>query len=136
MEPIIERNNGQRAWERVKLNNGAPGSDGMSWDDFPAYAREHWSEIRQSLRDGRYSPRPVQRAVMPKPQGKGERKLGVPCILDRVIQQTILQIQCYLHGFMNRPLRARMIGGVGGEGETPSSIRLYAVFTYASCHWT
>ncbi len=92
MEPIIERNNGQRAWERVKLNNGAPGSGGMSWDDFPVYAREHWSEIRQSLSDGRYPPRPMRRAVMPKPQGKGERKLGVPCIVDRVIQQAILQV--------------------------------------------
>jgi retron-type reverse transcriptase len=59
MEPIIEHNNGQQAWERVKSNNGASSSDGMSWDDFPAYACEHWSEIRQSLRDGRYLPRPV-----------------------------------------------------------------------------
>lgn len=92
MERIIERSNVQRAWERVKSNKGAPGSDGMTLDDFPAYAREHWSEIRQSLRDGSYQPRPVRRVVIPKPRGKGERKLGVPCVVDRVIQQAILQV--------------------------------------------
>lgn len=92
MERILERNNVQRAWARVKSNKGAPGSDGMSLEDFPAYAREHWSEIRQSLLDGSYQPRPVRRVVIPKPQGKGERKLGVPCVIDRVIQQAILQV--------------------------------------------
>jgi RNA-directed DNA polymerase len=92
MERILERNNVQRAWQRVKSNKGAPGSDGMTLEDFPAYAREHWSEIRQSLMDGRYQPRPVRQVVIPKPRGKGERKLGVPCVLDRVIQQAILQV--------------------------------------------
>jgi RNA-directed DNA polymerase len=92
MERILERDNVKRAWERVKFNKGAPGSDGMSLEDFPAYAREHWSEIRQSLMDGSYQPRPVRRVVIPKPHGKGERKLGVPCVIDRVIQQAILQV--------------------------------------------
>jgi RNA-directed DNA polymerase len=81
-----------QAWVRVKANKGAPGSDGMTLEDFAAYAGEHWEEIRQSLRDGRYQPRPVRRVVIPKPHGKGERKLGVPCVVDRVIQQAILQI--------------------------------------------
>jgi RNA-directed DNA polymerase len=92
MERILERENVKRAWQRVKSNKGAPGSDGMTWDEFPAYAREQWSEIRQSLKDGTYQPRPVRRVVIPKPRGKGERKLGVPCVVDRVIQQAILQI--------------------------------------------
>ncbi|MBW4692667.1 MAG: group II intron reverse transcriptase/maturase [Lyngbya sp. HA4199-MV5] len=92
MARILERANVQRAWERVKSNKGAPGSDGMTLEDFPAYAQAHWSEIRQSLMDGSYQPRPVRRVVIPKPQGKGERKLGVPCVLDRVIQQAILQV--------------------------------------------
>jgi RNA-directed DNA polymerase len=92
MERILERDNVQRAWQRVKSNQGAPGSDGMNLDDFPAYAREHWHEIRQSLLDGSYQPRPVRRVVIPKPHGKGERKLGVPCVVDRVIQQAILQV--------------------------------------------
>lgn len=92
MMRILERDNVQRAWERVKSNKGAPGSDGMTLEDFPAYARDHWSEIRQSLVDGSYQPRPVRRVVIPKPRGKGERKLGVPCVVDRVIQQAILQV--------------------------------------------
>lgn len=80
MERILERDNVKRAWERVKSNKGAPGSDGMTLEDFPAYARVHWSEIRQSLKDGSYQPRPVRRVMIPKPRGKGERKLGVPTI--------------------------------------------------------
>jgi RNA-directed DNA polymerase len=91
MERILERDNVKRAWQRVQSNKGAPGSDGMGLDEFPAYAREHWSEIRQSLMDGSYQPRPVRRVVIPKPRGKGERKLGIPCVIDRVIQQAILQ---------------------------------------------
>jgi RNA-directed DNA polymerase len=92
MARILERNNVYQAWVRVRSNRGAPGSDGMSLEDFPDYAREHWREIRQSLMDGRYQPRPVRRVVIPKPHGKGERKLGVPCVVDRVIQQAILQV--------------------------------------------
>lgn len=91
MERILERDNVQQAWIRVKSNRGAPGSDGMSLEDFPDYAREHWSEIRQSLMDGSYQPRPVRRVLIAKPHGKGERKLGVPCLIDRVIQQAIVQ---------------------------------------------
>jgi RNA-directed DNA polymerase len=92
MARILERDNVRKAWQRVKSNKGAPGSDGMLLEDFPAYARGHWQEIRQSLLDGSYQPRPVRRVVIPKPRGKGERKLGVPCVLDRVIQQAILQV--------------------------------------------
>lgn len=92
MERILERDNVKRAWQRVKSNRGAPGSDGMPLEDFLAYAREHWQEIRQSLMDGSYQPRPVRRVVIPKPRGKGERKLGAPCVIDRVIQQAILQV--------------------------------------------
>jgi RNA-directed DNA polymerase len=71
MERILERNNVYQAWIRVRSNRGAPGSDGMSLEDLPDYARQHWREIRQSLMDGRYQPRPVRRVVIPKPHGKG-----------------------------------------------------------------
>ena len=91
MMRILERTNVAQAWQRVKSNQGAPGSDGMTLDDFPVYAREHWHEIRQFLLNGSYQPRPVRRVVIPKPRG-GERKLGVPCVVDRVIQQAILQV--------------------------------------------
>mgnify|MGYP001801957815 CR=1 FL=1 len=92
MVQVVEKANMQKAWKRVKSNKGAPGSDGMPLEDFPAYAREYWSTIRQSLLDGTYCPQPVRRVVIPKPGGRGERLLGVPCVVDRVIQQAILQV--------------------------------------------
>jgi len=92
MAQVVEKSNVLKAWQRVKSNKGAPGSDGMTLEDFPAYAREHWSTIRQSLLDGTYRPQPVRRVVIPKPGGRGERLLGVPCVVDRVIQQAILQV--------------------------------------------
>ncbi len=92
MERIVESENLQRAWKRVKSNQGAPGIDGMHLEDFPAYARQQWATIRQSLLDGTYQPAPVRRVIIPKPRGKGERMLGVPTVLDRVIQQAILQV--------------------------------------------
>jgi RNA-directed DNA polymerase len=92
MERIVDRTNLWQAWQRVKSNRGAPGSDGMSLEEFPEYARQQWSTIRQSLLEGTYQPLPVRRVVIPKPGGKGERLLGVPCVVDRVIQQAILQV--------------------------------------------
>ncbi len=92
MERILSSENLHRAWRQVGSNNGAPGIDGMRIADFPTYARLHWEEIRQSLREGKYQPTPVRRVVIPKPGGKGERLLGVPSVLDRVIQQAILQV--------------------------------------------
>ena len=64
----------------------------MTPEDFPAYARLHWPTIRQSLLEGTYLPQPVRRVSIPKPNGRGERLLGVPCVVDRVIQQAILQV--------------------------------------------
>jgi RNA-directed DNA polymerase len=92
MERVLDSENLHRAWKQVKSNQGAPGIDGMVLDDFAAYARLHWAEIRQSLQDGSYRPAPVRRVVIPKPRGKGERLLGVPTVLDRVIQQAISQV--------------------------------------------
>lgn len=92
MERVVERANMQQAWQRVKSNGGAPGSDGMSLEEFPEYARQQWSTIRQSLLEGTYQPLPVRRVIIPKPGSKGERLLGVPCVVDRVIQQAILQV--------------------------------------------
>jgi RNA-directed DNA polymerase len=91
MERVLDPENLQRAWKRVKANRGAPGIDGMRIEDFAAYARSHWAEIRQQLRDGRYQPQPVRRVSIPKPGG-GERLLGIPTVVDRVIQQAIAQV--------------------------------------------
>ena len=91
MVRVVDRANLKRAWKRVKANQGAPGVDGMRLEGFPAFARLHWSAIRQALLDGTYQPQPVRRVSIPKPNG-GERLLGIPTVLDRVIQQAIGQV--------------------------------------------
>ncbi len=75
-----------------EVQSGCPRHRRDGAGDFAAYARLHWAEIRQSLRDGSYCPAPVRRVVIPKPGGKGERLLGVRTVLDRVIQQAISQV--------------------------------------------
>jgi RNA-directed DNA polymerase len=92
MEQILHPENLHRAWTRVKSNQGAPGIDGMRIEDFPDHARHHWEQICQNLRAGTYQPSPVRRVNIPKPGGKGERTLGVPTVIDRVVQQSILQV--------------------------------------------
>ena len=91
MERIVSAHNLRRAWKRVKANHGAPGSDGMTVKGFPAFAREHWPTIRAQLLDGSYRPQPVRRVMLAK-RGGGERPLGIPNVLDRLIQQAIAQI--------------------------------------------
>ncbi len=75
----------------MKANKGAPGIDKMSIDDFPAFARTHWEGIRDSFFSGNYQPLPVKRVEIPKPTG-GTRPLGIPSVVDRVIQQAIYQV--------------------------------------------
>ena len=91
MERILDRENLRSAWRQVKSNRGGPGVDGMTIDEFPSFARSSWPEIRQALLDGSYQPLPVLRHRIPKPKG-GERLLGVPSVVDRVIQQAIAQL--------------------------------------------
>ncbi len=71
MERIVDPANMRRAWKRVKANQGAPGSDGMTLEDFPTFARLHWPAIRQALLDGTYQPKPVRRVSIAKPNGPG-----------------------------------------------------------------
>ena len=91
MERVLDNGNVHRAWKRVKANKGAPGIDGLTIEDFTAFARSNWPVIRQSLCDGRYQPQAVRRVSIPKPSG-GERLLGIPCVVDRVIQQAIAHL--------------------------------------------
>ena len=91
LERILSRPNMQQAWKRVKANQGAPGADDMAIDQFPAFARNKWPDIRQSLLAGTYQPKPVKRVEIPKPTG-GTRPLGIPTVLDRLIQQAIAQV--------------------------------------------
>ena len=91
LEDVLSSDNLARAWKRVKANKGAPGIDGMTIGDFPAYARAHWPAVRQQIREGRYQPQAVRRVEIPKPGG-GKRMLGIPTVMDRVIQQAIAQV--------------------------------------------
>src|SRR5476649_2550517 len=92
MEEICERENLKQALKRVKANKGAPGVDGMTVHALPGFLREHWLSIRATLLNGTYKPQPVRRVEIPKPDGGGVRKLGIPCALDRFIQQAVLQV--------------------------------------------
>jgi RNA-directed DNA polymerase len=91
MARVMAPENLRRAWRRVKANRGAPGVDGLTIDDFPAFAQAHWLDIRRALLDGSYQPSPVRRVEIPKPKGRGVRLLGIPTVTDRVIQKAIAQ---------------------------------------------
>jgi len=92
MEVICERNNLKAALKRVSRNPGSPGVDGMTVDELPDYLKAHWLAIKASLLEGRYQPRAVKRVEIPKPGRAEKRKLGIPCVLDRFIQQAVLQV--------------------------------------------
>src|SRR3989440_1014707 len=91
MEEVCDRENLVRAWKRVRRNKGSPGVDGMTIDDARDHLREHWPSIRSQLLEGTYQPQPVKRVEILKPDG-GVRKVGVPCVVDRLIQQALLQV--------------------------------------------
>jgi RNA-directed DNA polymerase len=90
MERIVERGNLVRALQRVRRNKGSPGVDGRTVDELPAYLREYWPRLREQLLMGRYQPSVVLRKELQKPGG-GVRQLGIPTVLDRFIQQAVLQ---------------------------------------------
>ncbi len=91
MEEVCGRENLRKALKRVKKNKGSPGVDGMTVAELPGYLEEHWPEIREELLGGTYRPQPVRRVEIGKPGG-GVRKLGIPTVLDRVVQQAVMQI--------------------------------------------
>src|SRR5438093_3135351 len=91
MEEVCERENCKQALARVKANKGSPGVDGMTVHELPGYLKQHWPAIREQLRSGTYEPQPVRRGEIPKPDG-GVRKLGIPTVLDRFIQQAVMQV--------------------------------------------
>jgi len=91
MEEVCQRDNLVKALKRVKANQGSPGIDGMRVEELAGYLREHWPRIREQLLQGTYQPQPVKRVKIPKPGG-GERPLGIPTVLDRFIQQAVMQV--------------------------------------------
>lgn len=86
MEEVCERENLREAWRRVKANKGSAGVDGITIDGLDDYLKQHGPAIREQLLNGTYKPKPVRRVEIPKPDG-GVRKLGIPTVLDRLIQQ-------------------------------------------------
>jgi len=120
MEEVCELENCKQALQRVKANKGSPGVDGMTVDELPVYLKQHELEIGEQLRNGTYQPQPVRRVEIPKPDGQGVRKLGIPCVLDRFVQQAVLQVlqkgwdptfSEHSHGF--RPGRSALPTSIG-----------------------
>jgi RNA-directed DNA polymerase len=91
MEEICQAENCKQALARVKSNKGSPGIDGMTVEKLPDYLKQHWPKVREQLLSGTYKPQPVKRVEIPKPDG-GMRKLGIPTVLDRLIQQMVLEV--------------------------------------------
>ena len=91
MEEVCERENCIQALKQVKSNRGSAGMDGMTVQELPVFLKGHWIAIKESLLNGTYKPQPVRRVEIPKPDG-GERKLGIPRVLDRFIQQAVMQV--------------------------------------------
>ncbi len=92
LEGVLRRENMLSALRRVRSNKGAPGIDGMTVEELVAYLKTEWPRIREELLKGTYEPAPVRRTEIPKPNGNGKRPLGIPTVLDRMIQQAILQV--------------------------------------------
>lgn len=90
-DSVLTNENLRRAWKQVKANKGSAGIDGMSIDEFPEWAKTRWQQCKSSLLNGTYRPQPVRRVEIDKPDG-GKRQLGIPSVIDRVIQQAITQI--------------------------------------------
>jgi RNA-directed DNA polymerase len=92
LEKVIDRTNLNRAYMRVMRNGGSHGVDGMKVEELLPYLRQHGDQIRHDLPDGKYCPQPVRRVEIPKPDGGGVRLLGIPTVVDRMIQQAIAQV--------------------------------------------
>ena len=92
MEEICERANLKEALRQVRGNKGSAGVDRMTVDQLGDYLKQHWPAIREQLLNGTYEPKPVRRVEIPKPDGGGVRKLGIPTVLDRFIQQAVMQV--------------------------------------------
>jgi len=92
MEAMCDRNNLKQALKRVRQNKGAPGIDGMTVEELGEHLKRNWPDIKAQLLSGTYKPKPVRRVTIPKPNRKGSRLLGIPCVLDRFIQQALLQV--------------------------------------------
>ena len=92
LEKILQRDNLNQAYKKVKSKKGSGGVDGMDVDELLSYLRKHGKELNQRIRDGKYKPNPVRRVEIPKEEKGTFRKLGIPTVVDRVYQQAIAQV--------------------------------------------
>ncbi len=92
LEAVVERKNMLAAMHQVVRNKGAAGADGLTVDALKPHLQGHWPRIKAELLEGRYEPQPVRGVEIPKPGGKGVRKLGIPTVIDRMIQQALVQV--------------------------------------------
>ncbi|MDQ7049360.1 MAG: group II intron reverse transcriptase/maturase [Enterobacterales bacterium] len=130
MERVLERGNLFRALQKVQRNKGGAGIDGMTVDDLPAFLKLHWPSIKEQLINGNYQPKAVKRVLIPKSDGS-KRKLGIPTVLDRLIQQALLQIlqpewdQTFSHfSFGFRPRRS-----------AHQAVKLSEIYVNDNRHW-
>jgi RNA-directed DNA polymerase len=120
MEEVCERDNCWQAYKRVKVNKGSPGIDGRKIDELSGYLKQHWPRIREQLLSGTYKPQPVRGVGIPKPDG-GVRKPGIPTVLDRFIQQAVMQVlqRRWDHLLRTQPrVPAETLGASGGSQGT------------------
>ena len=124
MEQVVDTANLERAWRQVKRNRGAPGPDGLTINQFEAWARENSPAVRQQLLERTYRPSPVRHKTIPK-AGGGERQLGIPNVLDRLIQQAICQVltPIFDSGFSETNAARRCPVSVFAPAEVPTEPR-------------
>lgn len=92
IQEVLRRENMLRAYKRVVRNGGAPGTDGVTVEHLGVYCRQHWERIREQILNGTYAPQAVRKVEIPKPDGNGTRTLGIPTVMDRMIQQAVMQV--------------------------------------------
>ena len=130
MEEVCERENCKRALARIKANQGSAGVDGMTVQQLPGYLKQHWPVIREQLLSGTYRPQPVKRVEIPKPDG-GVRKLGIPTVLDRMIQQAVMQV---LQGRWDRTFSEHSYGFRPGRS-AHQAVEAAQKYIAEGCRW-
>ena len=125
MEAVVAPRNMRLALKRVKANKGSAGVNRMAVDELPAYLGEHWPELRSALLEGRYIPQAVKRVEIPKPDG-GVRQLGIPTVVDRLIQQAIHQV---LEPLYDPHFSASSYGFRPGRSAHHLSLKLIRIYT-------
>src|SRR6266700_1711682 len=132
MEEVCERENLKEAWRQVKGNKGSAGVDGITVNQLTDYLKQHWPVIREQLLSGTYEPKPVRRVEIPKPDG-GVRKLGIPTVLDRLIQQAVMQVlqRQWDSTFFDRVNHDKRMGQIAKRVEDKRLLKLIRAFLNA-----